>query len=507
MSAGAVEVRTLARGGTLALAGVVASAALQFLLVFVVTRGLGAMGTGIFLEAVALFTIVASLAQFGANTGLVRWLPRLQVLGRTDELRRTVAVALAPVLILSGAAGCTIFVLAPQLARLLFHGADAEAAVASIRIFAAVLPLAAPTIVLLSGTRGLGSMLPYVAVQNVALPALRFVLVLVAVAGGLGGAAVAAGWAVPAAVGFAAAALWLLRLLPDRAAGPPAVPLRELASEFWRFAAARGLAGILGMTVTWVDVLLVGALRSTREAGIYAAASRLSIAGAYALQAVGMAIAPRISALLTTGRHGSVENLYRLGTWWLMALTWPLYLVLIAWAPFVLGLFGSEFAAGESAMVILSAAMLVNLATGNVTVVLLMSGRSALNLANAFASLVLNATLNLLLIPAHGMTGAAIAWAVSIVFINLAPLIQVRVRLGIRAPLGAGFAVVAAAAVLCFGAAGLSARWAAGTSAVTFALSLVAGSAVYVALLYRFRRVLLVADLLGAVRFRTARGG
>jgi O-antigen/teichoic acid export membrane protein len=507
MSAGAVEVRTLARSGTLALVGVIASAALQFLLVFVVTRGLGAAGTGIFLEAVALFTIVTGLSQFGANTGLVRWLPRLEVLGRAGELRRAVVVAVVPVLALSSLAAATILALAPELARLLFNGADTDAAVASIRIFAAVLPLAAPTIVILSGTRGLGSMVPYVAVQNIGLPVLRFVLVLGFVAAGLGGAAVAAGWAVPAAVAFAVGAVWLDRLLPGRAVGAPAVPLRELASEFWRFSAARGVAGILGMTVTWVDVLLVGALRSTKEAGIYAAASRLSIAGAYGLQAVGMAIAPRISALLTTGQHRPVEELYRLGTWWLMALTWPLYLTLMVWAPFVLGLFGSEFAAGQTAMVILSAAMLVNLATGNVTVVLLMSGRSALNLANASVSLVLNAALNLTLIPAYGMTGAAVAWAVSIVFINLAPLIQVRLRLGIRAPLGGGFGVVAGAAVVCFGVEGLLVRETAGMDAATFSLALLAGTVLYAGLLYRFRRVLLVDDLLRAVRFRTARHG
>lgn len=155
------EVRTLARGGTLALAGVVVSAALQFLLVLVVTRGLGAAGAGVFLEAVALFTIAAAVAEFGANTGLVRSLPRMRVLGRSAELGRTVAVAIAPVLGLSVAAAAATFVLAPQLAALLFHGADEGSAVATVRIFAAALPLAAPTIVILSGTRGLGSLLPY----------------------------------------------------------------------------------------------------------------------------------------------------------------------------------------------------------------------------------------------------------------------------------------------------------------------------------------------------------
>ena len=505
------EVRTLARGGTLALAGVAVSAVLQFLLVLVVTRGLGAGGAGIFLEAVALFTIVAGIAQFGANTGLVRSLPRLQVLGRTAELRRTVAVAVLPVLVLSVTAAAALFAFAPQLGGLLFHGVDSESAVTSMRILAAILPLAAPTIVILSGTRGMGTMLPYVAVQNVALPALRFVLVLGVVSAGLGGAAVAVGWAAPAAVACVVGVVWLIRLLPgrtgDRTQEPPAASLGQLASEFWRFSAARGLAGIVGLAVTWSDVLLVGALRSTREAGIYAAASRLSIAGAYALQAVGMAMAPRISALLTSRRHRSVEELYRLGTWWLMALTWPLYLMLIAWAPFVMGLFGPEFAAGQAAMVILSAAMLVNLATGNVTVVLLMSGRSGLNLANAFTSLVVNATLNVLLIPAYGMTGAAIAWAVSIVFINVAPLVQVHFCLGVRPPFGRGFWLVAVAALLCFGATGLGVRWALGTSIATFVLCLVAGTGLYAVLLSRFRRTLLLSDLLEAVRFRAARGG
>jgi O-antigen/teichoic acid export membrane protein len=504
------EMRTLARGGVLGLVGVVFSAVLQFALVVAVTRGLGAEGAGTFLEGIALFTIVANLAQLGANTGLVRGLSRGRALGRAAELRLTLHVALWPVLALSSVAGLCLWALASPLARTFFHGVEHGTAVDYIRVFALVLPLAPATMVALSATRGLGTMTPYVVVQNIALPALRLVIVLIVVAAGLGTAAVALGWAVPAALAAVATAAWLRALLlrAERDAGQPqggGRSARTVATEFWRFSAPRGMASMLGMTVTWMDILLVGALRSTREAGIYAAASRLSIAGAYALQAVGMAIAPQISGLLAGDHRERVEELYRMATWWLMALSWPLYLTLIAFAPFVMGMFGPDFVSGQWALVILSAAMLVNLATGNVTVVLLMSGKSALNLINAATSLVLNAVLNVTLIPVMGITGAAIAWAVSIVFVNVAPVVQVRWCLGLRPPFGPGYAFIAVASGLCYGALGFAVRMLLGASATTLAASCVVGTAIYLLLLYRGRHVMGLSQLRQALAPRIGR--
>ena len=504
------ELRTLARGGTLGLLGVVVSAVLQFALVVVVTRGLGAGGAGTFLEAVALFTIVANLTQLGANTGLVRAISRARALDRTGELRPTLRLALWPVVGVSSLAAVVLWAFSASLARLLFHGVDHGVAVTYIKVFAAVLPLTPVTMAALSATRGLGTMLPYVVVQNMALPALRLALVLLVVSAGLGSAAVAAGWAVPAALAFIATAACLRRLLgrAERAGqtlSGAVRPVRALADEFWRFSGPRGLASMLGMTVTWTDILLVGALRSTREAGIYAAASRLSIAGAYALQAVGMAIAPQISGLLARGSVARVEALYRVATWWLMALSWPLYLTLIAFAPLVMGMFGPDFVSGQWALVILSGAMLINLATGNVTVVLLMSGKSALNLINAATSLALNVVLNLTLIPSMGITGAAVAWAVSIVFVNVAPVVEVRMCLGMRPPFGSGYTVVAAAALLCYGALGLAVQVPLGATWSALAVSCLAGTAIYVIALYRFRDALGLSHLRAALAPRLRR--
>ncbi len=67
-----------------------------------------------------------------------------------------------------------------------------------------------------------------------------------------------------------------------------------------------------------------------------------------------------------------------------------------------------------------SLAMLVNLGTGNVTVVLLMGGKSSWGAINTGAALIVNIGLNLLLIPHLGILGAAIAWGASIVVDNVA---------------------------------------------------------------------------------------
>lgn len=65
-------------------------------------------------------------------------------------------------------------------------------------------------------------------------------------------------------------------------------------------------------------------------------------------------------------------------------------------------------------MVILPVAMLVGNAFGQVDVVLITSGRSSGNLANALLILVTNVGLDLLLIPRYGIAGAAGAAAITV---------------------------------------------------------------------------------------------
>jgi O-antigen/teichoic acid export membrane protein len=495
---GAGHFQALARGGALNLLGVVVSGSMQLVLTVVVARGVGASGTGAFFEAVALFTILSNVGELGADTGLVKMLPRYRALNRNQDLGTVVQIALWPVILFGIGMGAATWLLAPELTSLLSHAQHGAQVQSYLRTFAPFIPLGAITTVVLAGTRGMGTMAPFVMVQNVFLPAIRPVLIAAALYLGLGTLAVALGWAAPVGAAFLLGMLFLLRLVVRaRKADPGLSPgnTRDITREFWSFAGPRALAAVFGITITWLDVLLVGAfMHSTQQAGIYAAASRLSVLGASMLSAVGMAIAPQVSELATLGKMREAEKLFQVGTWWLMALTWPVYITLAIFAPFLLQVYGHRFAAGTAALMILCLAQLFNLGTGNVTIVLLMVGKSSWNMYNAAGSLAVNIALNIVLIPRLGITGAAIAWAASIVCNNLAALLQVNYLLGIR-PFGRGYWVVVAASVFFFGVGGVIVRQIVGLNLAGFALFMLLSLPVYALVLWRLRGMLGLSSL------------
>ena len=483
-----------------------------FVLAVVVARGTDAEGTGLFFEAVAIFTIAVSVTSLGADTGLLRSLSRLTAMGRTADLRRCVWIALTPVV-----ATCVVISLlalywSDALVNALMSGSSAREAEPYLLVCIAFLIVGATSTVLVQATRGLGSVRPYVALQNIGLPVVRVLLVLIAVVV-LSPWSIPLAWAlplVPAAVGAAVALRQEIRRAESQHRSSPSsrTPISRLAKEFWAFALLRGLAAAVDLTLVWLDVILVGILLGTVEAGIYAAASRFVTTGTLVLQAMRLAIAPRISQFLSTAQQGRAATLYRSATAWVVTTSWPLYLIMACFSGTLLSLFGAEFRAGSTAMTILALAMLVNLATGNVGTVLLMGGKSGWALSNKVVALTANVALNLVLIPRFGIAGAAIAWAVAIALDNLLAMTQVR-RLLAAPAFDRATAVAAATACVWVGGAALAVRLSFGDDVLAMALSVAVGGVLYLLALRRNRELLgldhflrLPRELLGQGRSR-----
>jgi O-antigen/teichoic acid export membrane protein len=150
------------------------------------------------------------------------------------------------------------------------------------------------------------------------------------------------------------------------------------------------------------------------------------------------------------------------------------------------------------ALVILCIAQLFNLGTGNVTIILLMVGKSSWNLINSAVSLTVNVGLNLILIPRLGITGAAIAWAASIVVSNLAAVLEVHYLLRIR-PFGSGYWVVATSSLFCFGLTGVVIRSVVGAGLPAIALFAILSTGLYAAVLWQARSTLHLSSLLAAI--------
>lgn len=528
------EVHLVARGTVVNIAAMVVGAVLSFGLTVLVSRWLGPRNAGALFEMIALFTIVSSTLQLGGDVGLMRWISRGRAIGGLASVRQLLAVALVPVLLAGVAAAAVIWISAPVIAHTFLRGMEPGVAVADVRVVAPLVPLGALSACIVAGARGYGRMWPYLAIEGLGKPIARMALVLVALVLGMGLQGALIGWSVPIVIGLAAAWLILMHLIraesPRDGRRPPHHGLahhgpggrqrvtsgsrwrhghgrhespgarREarLAADFWRFTAPRAFAGTFQIVVVWLDILLVGALLSRYEAGVYAAVSKLAVIGTFALEGTRLAIAPQLSALLARKEHDQTADLYQSATRWLMMASWPVYVVFIIFPTVVLGIFGHRYTVGVSSLVVLSAAMLVSLGTGNVTVVLLMGGKSSWNVLNAFGALAINIGLNLALLPHIGILGSAIAWAASIVFDNLAAVVEVWLLLHLR-PFGAGYGLVVAATAGCFGITGLAARAVLGQTLPALIAAVVLGTLVYSLVAYLTRARLQLAGLIAAL--------
>jgi O-antigen/teichoic acid export membrane protein len=277
----------------------------------------------------------------------------------------------------------------------------------------------------------------------------------------------------------------------------------SLWRDFWAFTSPRALATLSQAALKRVDIVMVAALRSPAEAAVYTAATRFVVLGQLAVQAIQQALSPLLSGSFARDDRESAGSLFQTATAWMMSTGWPVYLTCAGVAPLILSIFGSEYDDGSSVVVILALAMLFATASGSVDTVLLMGGRSWLSLANNLSALAVNVGLNLWLIPAHGIVGAAISWAVAIVVRNLLPMIQVRLSFGMS-PGGPAAVWVGFSALFCFGAPALVLRSVGTPSWAVLAVAAVIGTPIYLALLW-WRRDALHLPLLGrTLRARVA---
>ncbi len=475
-----------ARGGLINLVGAAAYGFLGFALVVVVTRGLGLGQAGALLEAVALCTIVARTATLGTDAGLVRFVARARALGHTDAAAY-LRVALAPVAVVSVFAAAAVVALAGPLGRAVGHDEAADVTL-YLRALGPFVPVLAVTAALESATRGFGTMIPAVVLERVARPLLQVLVVMAVLAAGGGPVAIGFGWGLPSLVSAVGLAGWLA-VHPEggrRTSWAEALPL---ADAFWRFSGPRALSGAFAVAVLWLDVVLVGAFGSTDEAAVYGATSRYVTLAAFAALAVTQAVSPQLSGLLAAGDRPGASRLYQASTGWLVAMVWPVHLVLMLFGPVLLALFGDGYHGGAGVLVILGLAGLVGTGVGPVDVVILMAGKSVWNLATTGLALVVNVVLNVVLVPRWGVEGAAVAWAASILCTNLIPLVQSWVVLGMH-PFGRGTATAVPVALVAVGGTGVIARFVLGPTLPALVVTVVVGGALHLGLLWRRRSAL-----------------
>lgn len=172
-------------------------------------------------------------------------------------------------------------------------------------------------------------------------------------------------------------------------------------------------------------MLIMGYLGTATDVGFYGAALRVGVVSSAIFLAFTTVFTPVISDLYNRHFSQQLHLLYKTVSRWIFICTLPMVLLQLLFADPIMNMFGSQFAAGSKALMILALSQLVNAASGPAGYMVLMSGRSRLELLNISVALAINAAACFLLIPQYGVVGAALANLAASFAINLMRAAQV----------------------------------------------------------------------------------
>jgi len=206
-----------------------------------------------------------------------------------------------------------------------------------------------------------------------------------------------------------------IKLLPSQQSAPVVTdPRLWIATAIPLLLVASGNL-VLGRT----DVIMIGSITDTTQAGLYNASERISYLIGFPLLAINTIVAPLIAQLFSQKRHPDLQSIVSRSAWICFLSSAALTTMVFVFNKNILSFFGNEFISQYDTLNILLIGQLFCSMTGAAGYLLAMSGKH-INLAIiVIISAVINVTLNIYLIPLFGNIGAAFGTVFSLILSNI----------------------------------------------------------------------------------------
>ncbi len=180
------------------------------------------------------------------------------------------------------------------------------------------------------------------------------------------------------------------------------------------------------------DIIMVGMLAGTTEAGIYTASSRLASVVIFGQITLSTVVGPMISELFSQGRMEELQELVTRAALWIGVTVIPVVLVMLFMGEWLLGFFGDAFTVGYLSLVVLCVGQITIASCGPVSYLMTMTGNHSLAAKIFSGSVLFNIVGNAVLIPLYGIAGAAFSTAATTVLWNILMVYFVHRKLSIR---------------------------------------------------------------------------
>lgn len=435
------------RGSTLLVFGKFIGVALDLATQIVIVRALSRTEFGAFAFGLSVASLAATVALLGLDKTISRFVPLYEETG--DERRLTGSIVLA-FGVVAGVCAAMLLGLIGLQSSLGKEIVENELARQMLLILFLLTPVRAFDSLLTACFAIFGSARSIVLRRNVVAPGLQLLVVIVVLIAGQPAVFLAIGYVVAGALGLAAFAWMLWRLLSRKGIAERirrrdfTIPGRAVLG----FSLPLLSSDVVFLLRTSAVVILLQYLSNSSEVAAFGAVLPLARQNLIVYQSFGFLFVPVASRLFARGENERLRNMYWQTSAWIAVATFPALAASVALAePITVLLFGEAYADAGTVLAILAVGHYVSAAFGFNALTLRVQGSVRFIVGVDVVAAAVSLGASILLISSYGALGAAIATAATLVVQNL--LYQLGLA---RSPVG----VPALRQVVTFGAIALA---------------------------------------------------
>jgi len=216
----------------------------------------------------------------------------------------------------------------------------------------------------------------------------------------------------------------------------PSWPNDHLQNFDWRSVSNHSsslfLIVVLAQIIQWSGQLISGVWVEPADLARLAMAQRTAMLTSFVLLAINLVVAPRFSSLFQKKDFLGINDLAISSVRLMILLTLPIVLLVLIYPRFIMGLFGEEFILGSDILRILVLGQLVNVFTGPVNNLLIMTGNEVEMKKAMLISGSVIIIFSFILVPIYGVMGGAVATAMAVASQNLISAWYVKRKLSLN---------------------------------------------------------------------------
>jgi O-antigen/teichoic acid export membrane protein len=397
---------SLGRGTAVLIAGTFALLLLSFLGRVELARRLSVEDFGDFNLGLSLAGLLSLLALLGLHQAIARTIAE-----RPDPALRRLLIRWAAVVttIAATVTSVAVYFLAPDIAAIFNSGNNATLTVV-FQMFSVTIGLTLLCTFLGSVFQGFEDAVPYAFLNQGVQPGAFLVFLVILIYFHLTLTTALVAWVLSNIVTFVALVIYTFRRLPRHLPKGPVAT--TLPSGLWALSLSLWGVTTLIYITGYADTLILGVFRPETQVGIYSAVLTLGRLILVAAAAVTFIFLPVSARLWGEGNVESIRSTYLTAGRWVLIFTAPLFLVFALFPTDSLTtVFGSSYAPGALALIIVTVSALASVAFGPVNATMAGLAMTRPLIIATAVSAVLNIVLSFTLIPTYGLIGAAIAWS------------------------------------------------------------------------------------------------